>query len=45
VTTQIGNPQEHALLPDTVAELQRLGISPREIALDGGFRVGPTRRA
>jgi transposase, IS5 family len=29
-------------LPDTVAELQRLGISPREVALDGGFNVRPT---
>jgi transposase, IS5 family len=45
VTAQIGNPPENALLPDTVAELDRLGISPREVALDGGFQVGPTRRA
>jgi IS5 family transposase len=41
-TTQIGNPAEDALLPDTVAELERLGIAPREVALDGGFNVGPT---
>jgi transposase, IS5 family len=41
-TTQTGNPTEDALLPDTVAELERLGITPREIALDGGFNVGPT---
>ncbi|HTB50092.1 MAG TPA: transposase [Solirubrobacteraceae bacterium] len=41
-TTQIGNPAEDALLPDTVAELERLGITPREVALDGGFNVGPT---
>jgi len=41
-TTQIGNPAEDALLPDTVAELDRLGIVPREVALDGGFNVGPT---
>jgi hypothetical protein len=27
--TEIGNPKEDTLLPDTVAELQRLGISPR----------------
>jgi IS5 family transposase len=44
-TSQIGNPQEDALLPDTVAELKRLGISPREVALDGGFNVGPTSQA
>ena len=37
-----GNPGENTLLPDTVAELARLQISPREIALDGGFQPGPT---
>jgi len=37
-----GNPGENTLLPDTVAELTRLRISPREIALDGGFQLGPT---
>jgi transposase, IS5 family len=42
---QLGNPTEDALLPETVAELERLGISPREVALDGGFNVGPTRQA
>ena len=41
--TQVGNPAEDTLLPDTIAELKRLGISPKEIALDGGFNVGPTR--
>ncbi len=45
VATVIGNPGEDTLLPDTVAELKRLGISPREVALDGGFNVGPTRQA
>ncbi len=40
-----GNPQENTLLPDTVAELRRLGISPREVALDGGFQPGPTSEA
>ena len=44
-STQIGNPGENTLLPDTVAELQRLGISPREVALDGGFQPGPTATA
>jgi IS5 family transposase len=43
--TRIGNPAEDTLLPGTIAELKRLGISPREIALDGGFNVGPTRQA
>jgi IS5 family transposase len=37
-----GNPGENTLLPTTVAELTRLSISPREIALDGGFQTGPT---
>jgi IS5 family transposase len=43
--TAAGNPGEDALLPDTVKELQRLGISPREVALDGGFNAGPTTDA
>jgi IS5 family transposase len=33
------------LLADTITELTRLGIRPREIALDGGFNVGPTTTA
>jgi IS5 family transposase len=32
-----GSPNENEMLPRTVAELQGLGISPREVALDGGF--------
>ena len=43
-TSQIGNPHEDTLLPDTVQELDRLGLRPREVALDGGFKPGPTRR-
>ena len=43
--TTLGNPGEDTLLPETVAELERLGISPREVALDGGFNTGPTRQA
>jgi IS5 family transposase len=43
--TQVGNPKEDTLLPDTIAELKRLGISPKEVALDGGFNIGPTRQA
>ena len=37
--TKPGNPGEDALLPDTVAELERLALSPREVALDGGFQT------
>jgi transposase, IS5 family len=37
-----GNPQELVLLPQTAQELKRLGLSPREVALDGGFQPGPT---
>jgi IS5 family transposase len=44
-STQRGNPAENTLLPTTVAELERLGIRPREIALDGGFLPGPTNHA
>jgi IS5 family transposase len=43
--SQVGNPTEDTLLPDTIKELTRLGISPKEVALDGGFNVGPTRDA
>jgi IS5 family transposase len=43
--TAIGNPGEDALLPQTIAELKRLGISPREVAVDGGFNIGPTTQA
>jgi IS5 family transposase len=41
----LGNAAEDTLLPETVAELQRLAITPREVALDGGFNVAPTRQA
>ena len=40
-----GNPTEDTLLPDTITELDRLGIRPKEIALDGGFNLGPTSEA
>jgi IS5 family transposase len=39
--SQIGSPNESGLLPATGAELDRLGIRPREVALDGGFAPGP----
>jgi len=41
-SSALGSRAENALLPGTVAELTRLGISPREVALDGGFMPGPT---
>jgi IS5 family transposase len=44
-STRPGNPGEELLLPDTVAELARLGLSPREVALDGGFHPAPTGEA
>jgi IS5 family transposase len=44
-STRLGNPAEDSLLPDTIGELTRLGIRPREIALDGGFNLGPTHQA
>lgn len=37
-----GNPGENELLPQTVRELKRLRLSPREVALDGGFQTNPT---
>ena len=43
--TAPGNPREDTLLPDTIGELLRLGVSPREVALDGGFNVSPTTQA
>ncbi len=44
-SSALGSRAENALLPGTVAELTRLGISPREVALDGGFMPGPTNSA
>jgi hypothetical protein len=37
----LGNPSENTLLPGTVAELIRIGIQPRDVALDGGFQAVP----
>jgi transposase, IS5 family len=44
-STELGNPAEETLLPHTVAELERLGIKIREVAVDGGFKPGPTNTA
>jgi IS5 family transposase len=40
-STELGHPAEETLLPGTVAELERLGIKIREVAVDGGFKPGP----
>src|SRR5215210_1898787 len=37
VATEIGSPNEPDLLPATAAELKRLNLRPRDVALDGGF--------
>ena len=44
-STALGNAAEETLLPGTIAELQRLGIRPREIAVDGAFKAAPTNAA
>ena len=44
-STQLGNPAEETLLPQTVAELGRLAIKIREVAVDGGFKPGETNTA
>jgi IS5 family transposase len=44
-STKLGNPPESKLLPDTTSELQRLGLRPKEVALDGGFEQRPTAEA
>ncbi len=44
-STELGNPAEETLLPGTIAELERLGIRPREIAVDGAFKPAPTNTA
>jgi IS5 family transposase len=39
-----GNPGKNRLLDQTAAELDRLGLAPREVALDGGFVPSPTEQ-
>jgi IS5 family transposase len=41
VSTRVGSPNEPDLLPQTAARLVRLGVRPRELAVDGGFTPGP----
>jgi len=40
-----GNPGENTLLPQTISELKQLGLSPHEVALDGGFTLTATTAA
>jgi IS5 family transposase len=40
-----GNPGENQLLPATLAHADALGLKLTELALDGGFRAGPTDQA
>ena len=44
-TSKIGNPAENTLLPDTAEELRNLGITLKEIMLDGGFMPTPSNTA
>ena len=44
-STDLGNPGEDTLLPGTVTELQQLGISVREVTVDGGFSAAATNAA
>jgi transposase, IS5 family len=44
-TSQIGNPAENTLLPDTAQELRDLGIALKEIMVDGGFTTAATNEA
>ena len=43
--TRPGNPPESKLIPQTASELERLGLRPREVALDGGFERRPSAEA
>lgn len=43
--SRIGSPNESELLPETANELSRLGIKPREVALDGGFPPDASNQA
>lgn len=43
--TKLGNAHEDSMLPDTLDTLIRLGVKPKEIALDGGFNTAATNQA
>ena len=40
-----GNPGENELLPTTVAELELLGLSPKQVALNSGFQTKASEQA
>lgn len=44
-TSQIGNPAENTLLPDTAQQLKQLGIKLREVTVDGVFVPSQTNTA
>jgi IS5 family transposase len=44
-TSQIGNPAEDTLLPDTAQELRDLDIKLKEIMVDGAFTTTATNQA
>ncbi len=43
--SQIGNPAENTLLPDTANELRNLNITLKEVMVDGGFTTTETNTA
>ena len=43
--SQIGNPAENTLLPDTANELRNLNITLKEVMVDGGFTTTQTNTA
>ena len=44
-TSEIGNPAENTLLPDTAQQLRNLGIKLKEIMVDGAFTTNETNQA
>jgi IS5 family transposase len=44
-TSQIGNPHENTLLPETASELRNLKITLTEVMVDGGFTTVETNTA
>jgi transposase, IS5 family len=44
-TSQIGNPAENTLLPDTASELRNLNLTLTEVMVDGGFTTTETNTA
>ena len=43
--SQIGNPAENTLLPETAEQLRELGITLKEVMVDGGFTTNDTNTA